>query len=367
MKNTKRIIPLMLILSLIAVCLFPAFAVGSSTVENDVTVVFDALQYYTENNDKNITEEEIVNQLGEPQKQEDWNYKTPEKEYPIHTITYENREYSFYEGVLQRITLYDEFTYTNKNDFLGMFNLSKNANTTINDTNSFYRAYNCGVHDLWIQYGDGKITLTKISYGDVFGGDDTEAGQTITAEELSAVFGTILIVLLLAMIAIIAKVSHAKKNKKRVLNELKAQGLLQEIVAKHTYGLPVAEGLFCTIQAYTDHFDFYSGNVHISLANEKIIDVCTKSETEIQQQYVSSVGGAVGGAVLFGPLGAMIGGRARKKTDTTTTYYMIITYKNAENNIAYIGFDISNCILPAHKLIDAFEKNNTKGSAHIEL
>ena len=95
--------------------------------------------------------------------------------------------------------------------------------------------------------------------------------------------------------------------------------------------------------------------------------MCAKSETEIQQQYVSSVGGAVGGAVLFGPLGAMIGGRAKKKTDTTTTYYMIITYKNAENNIAYIGFDISNCILPAHKLIDAFEKNNTKGSAHIEL
>lgn len=362
MKSTKRTIPFMVILSLIAICLFPTLAVCAPTDNNDASVVFDALQY-----DKYITEEEIVNQLGEPQKQEDWNYKTPEKEYPIHTITYENREYSFYEGVLQRITLYDEFTYTDKNDFLGMFNLSKNANTTINDTNSFYRAYNCGVHDLWVQYSEGKITLTKVSYGDVFGGDDAEAGQTITAEELSAVFGTILIVLLLATIAIVAKMSHARKNKKRVLNELKAQGLLQEIVAKHTYGLPVAEGLFCTIQAYTDHFDFYFGNVHISLANEKIIDVCTKSETEIQQQYVSSVGGAVGGAVLFGPLGAMIGGRAKKKTDTTTTYYMIITYKNAENNIAYIGFDISNCILPAHKLIDAFEKNNTKGSAHIEL
>lgn len=364
MKSTKRTIPFMVILSLIAICLFPTLAVCAPTDNNDTSAVFDALQY-----DKDITEEEIVNQLGEPQKQEDWNYKTPEKEYPIHTITYENREYSFYEGVLQRITLYDEFTYTDKNDFLGMFNLSKNANTTINDTNNFYRAYNCGVHDLWIQYGDGKITLTKISYGDVFGGDDAEAGQTVATEDTLPYIVAIIAIFLFIVFCIVmaVKTSKAKKAKKRVLNELKAQGLLQEIVAKHTYGLPVAEGLFCTIQAYTDHFDFYSGNVHISLANEKIIDVCTKSETEIQQQYVSSVGGAVGGAVLFGPLGAMIGGRAKKKTDTTTTYYMIITYKNAENNIAYIGFDISNCILPAHKLIDAFEKNNTKGSAHIEL
>lgn len=42
--------------------------------------------------------------------------------------------------------------------------------------------------------------------------------------------------------------------------------------------------------------------------------MCIKTDKEIQQQYVSSVGGAVGGAVLFGPLGAITGGRAKKKT-----------------------------------------------------
>lgn len=369
MKNKKsRTILFTVILSILSICLLAPTVLGAQTTKDtEPIVVFDALQYNVEN-DQKITEEEIINRLGEPQKQEDWNYKTPDKEYPIHTITYENREYSFYEGVLQRITLYDEFAYTDKNDFLGMFNLSKNANTTINDTNSFYRAYNCGVHDLWIQYGDGKITLTKISYGGVFSGDDAEAGQTTSDEifpyEIALVLLAIFIIFCIVMLV---KTSKARKNKKQALNRLKSQGLIQELVAKHTYGLPVAEGLLCTIQAYRNHIDFYSGNVHISLSNEKIIDVCTKSETEIQQQYVSSVGGAVGGAVLFGPLGAMIGGRAKKKTATSTTSYLIITYMNTENNIAYIGFDVSNCDIQAKRLVLTYKQADIKGSTHIEL
>lgn len=366
MKNKKsRTILFTVILSILSICLLISTVLGAPTTKDaESIVVFDALQYNVENNQK-ITEEEIINRLGEPQKKEDWNYKTPDKEYPIHTITYENREYSFYEGILQRITLYDEFTYTDKNDFLGMFNLSKNANTTINDTNSFYRAFNCGVHDLWIQYGDGKITLTKISYGNVFSGDGAEAGQTTSDETFP--YAIALILLAIFIIVMLVKTSKAKKNKKQALNRLKSQGLIQELVAKHTYGLPVAEGLLCTIQAYRDHIDFYSGNVHISLSNEKIIDVCTKSETEIQQQYVSSVGGAVGGAVLFGPLGAMIGGRAKKKTAISTTSYLIITYMNTENNIAYIGFDVSNCDVQAKKLVLTYKQAGIKGSTHIEL
>ncbi|MEH2944892.1 hypothetical protein VSQ32_19130 [Lachnospiraceae bacterium KK002] len=54
--------------------------------------------------------------------------------------------------------------------------------------------------------------------------------------------------------------------------------------------------------------------MNFELEKSKITDMCIKTDKEIQQQYVSSVGGAVGGAVLFGPLGAITGGRAKKKT-----------------------------------------------------
>lgn len=50
-----------------------------------------------------------------------------------------------------------------------MFNLKQYSNTQINDTNSYYRAYYCGVHDLWLEYADGEITMTKITYGKIFG------------------------------------------------------------------------------------------------------------------------------------------------------------------------------------------------------
>ncbi len=185
------------------------------------------------------------------------------------------------------------------------------------------------------------------------------------------VIGIILALFLVAFIVfciyMAIKTSKIKKMQKKALKQLKTQGLTQQVVTMHTYGLPVAEGVACTIQAYNDHLDFFSGTTHISLTREKITDMCVKGETEIQQQYVSSIGGAVGGAVLFGPLGAMIGGRAKKKTTKTTTFYLIITYKNNEGSISYLGFDVSACYFPATKLVTEFHKLNQNGSTHIEL
>lgn len=63
---------------------------------------------------------------------------------------------------------------------------------------------------------------------------------------------------------------------------------------------------------------------------EKIIDVTLKLEKDIETDYVSSIGGAVGGAVLFGALGAMIGGRVKKKQTIETTEYSIFTYNKGD-------------------------------------
>lgn len=211
--------------------------------------------------------------------------------------------------------------------------------------------------------------ITKVSHGDVLDGGKTESKQAESIEDLFPIICGIVLLLFIAVFCFVmfSKTSKARKVSKQNYYTLLEQGLLQQIGAKHTYGLPIAEGLFCTVRAFKDHFDFISGNIHVSLLNEKIIDICTKTETEIQQQYVSSVGGAVGGAVVFGALGAMIGGRAKKKETRTTTIYMIITYKNAEDNIAYIGFDVSSCYFQAQKIIDEFNKKNNNGCAHIEL
>lgn len=137
--------------------------------ESSVPVVFDALQYEVKDGE-NITEEELINQLGEPDSIDEWNYEVGGGQYyPLRTLYYGTSEYTFNDDKLQRITLYDKFTYESKEDFLPMFNLKQYSNTQINDTNFYYRAFYCGVHDLWLEYGDGEITMTKITYGSIFG------------------------------------------------------------------------------------------------------------------------------------------------------------------------------------------------------
>ena len=117
----------------------------------------------------------------------------------------------------------------------------------------------------------------------------------------------------------------------------------EKILVKHFTGLPLAEGTNCTIRHNQNGFVFTAGGNTFNLSNDKITDMCVKTDAEIQKQYVSSVGGAVGGAVLFGPIGAMIGGRAKQKTTMTSTQYLIFTYlKN--NQITYIKFKIHNPI-----------------------
>lgn len=135
----------------------------------EIPVVFDALQYQVVDGE-NITEQELIEQLGEPDSIEEWkNEIGGGLYYPIRTLYYGDAEYSFNDDKLQRITLYGSFHYESKEDFLPMFNLKKYANTAIDDTNYYYRAYNCGVHDLWLEYADGEITMVKITYGNVFG------------------------------------------------------------------------------------------------------------------------------------------------------------------------------------------------------
>lgn len=72
---------------------------------------------------------------------------------------------------------------------------------------------------------------------------------------------------------------------------------------------------------------------------EKLTDISVKTDTEIQKQYVSSVGGAIAGGMVFGPLGAIVGGRAKQKKTAESTYYLIFTY-NSNNQICYASFEI---------------------------
>jgi len=113
------------------------------------------------------------------------------------------------------------------------------------------------------------------------------------------------------------------------------------IKAKHMAGLPMAEGAEIFVYRCDDKVVFERNQDTIELEITKVRDILIKTDVEIQKSYVSSAGGAVGGYVLFGPLGAMIGGRAKEKKSTTVEKYLIFAYEK-ENDLNYISMEVSN-------------------------
>lgn len=186
------------------------------------------------------------------------------------------------------------------------------------------------------------------------------------AAAAAVIFPVIFLILIIILcIVMIRNTTKAAKARKKKLVDLKDKGVSIFALFRHVNGLPLAEDVFCEIHSYPDRYEVISRAMQFSLSKDKVRDVCMKTETEIREQYVSSVGGAVGGAMLFGALGAMIGGRVKKKTDRTLHTYLIITYIS-EEEIKYIGFDATADWGTVNKLVKEFRERNTE-STRIEL
>lgn len=175
------------------------------------------------------------------------------------------------------------------------------------------------------------------------------------------------LIMLPIMILIIVGIVNASKKKKARKAELQQSGLLQYSAFHHVNGLPIPENLLCEIRSYGDRLDFKAGTTNIKLPREKITDMCIKTDTEIQDQVVSSVGGAIAGGMMFGALGAIIGGRAKNKKMQTITQYLIITYTEEHEELKYIGFNIKNNPPSAVKLVKEFQALNSNSEIQIEL
>lgn len=114
------------------------------------------------------------------------------------------------------------------------------------------------------------------------------------------------------------------------------------IKVKHMAGLPVAEGAEVFVYRCEDKVVFERNQETFELDVSNMKDILIKTETEIQKSYASSVGGAVGGYVLFGPLGAMIGGRSKEKTSAILEKYLIFDYVNKGGSQDFISFEVTN-------------------------
>lgn len=102
-------------------------------------------------------------------------------------------------------------------------------------------------------------------------------------------------------------------------------------------GLNMPTGTTCKVVAAGDKMVISALKQEYTLPNRKIIGVDIQTMKDFQKQYVSSIGGAVAGGVLLGPLGAILGGMAQQKTIKNTTPLLIVTYEKEPMDIQYIN------------------------------
>lgn len=149
--------------------------------------------------------------------------------------------------------------------------------------------------------------------------------------------------------------------------ELEERNALFKCQGLHVYGLPVAEDAQVICYWCRDKVLFETSGTSFNLSFDKLTDVASKTDKEIQianttqEQYVSSTGRAVAGYMLLGTVGAVIGGRARKKKVSSTTiisksveHYLIFTYVD-DNEVKCVAFEIFNTN-DAKRFVDEFQK-----------
>jgi hypothetical protein len=136
--------------------------------------------------------------------------------------------------------------------------------------------------------------------------------------------------------------SKGRKQLKR-MNEEKMNNLNAKERGNfsHIAGLNLPENVLCEVYWGQDKLIIESSGVTYNLPFDRIKDICIKTDIDIQKAYVSSAGSAIAGAMVFGPLGAIVAGRAKEKVTKNISNYLIIIYKK-EDTIDYISFNATN-------------------------
>lgn len=128
----------------------------------------------------------------------------------------------------------------------------------------------------------------------------------------------------------------------------------------HICGLPLSENSKCILHLCDNQVVVEGTGKIFKLKKDKIIDMNIKTSKEVR----NSISGAVGGAILLGPIGAFLGG-----SSTDFHRFFIIIYENKENKEQCISFDLKDELKIYKEIYNYVEqfKNNITEKKKIEL
>lgn len=136
---------------------------------------------------------------------------------------------------------------------------------------------------------------------------------------------------------------------KKVRNEMLALGDLVE-------GLPIPQSSDVSIKMTPGALTITGSGQEFEIDASKLTLVDLKSDVEMEKIIQQSAPGMIIGAVTFGVIGAMIGGRVKTKEKRTVNHFLIINYQSDE--LKTIVIDATKDWYNAAALVDYFRKLN---------
>lgn len=133
------------------------------------------------------------------------------------------------------------------------------------------------------------------------------------------------------------------------------------LASSHVSGLPIPDETGCSLIFEEDNLTIKTvevDSIQFKVSYNKIVNLQTQTNYDLQNTMVSSAGGAVAGALLFGAPGDMLGGRAKKKKVITVEHFLVITYKK-DNALENLHFQLREevgemVVIKAEKLIEKY-------------
>ena len=174
MQKKNRIITIMVVFGMLV---FVIVNMVKNTYSGEI--IFDAMQFYTGDFVTTVSEEQLINMQGQPDKTKTWNYINGAITYSINSLQYEPNSnsssgytytYDFSSGALQRIVIEDlQLEYSSKYHILAMFGLIRSSDSFVNATDTTFKVTNCGVHDLQVTDMNKQIlNNVQITYGTIY-------------------------------------------------------------------------------------------------------------------------------------------------------------------------------------------------------
>jgi Fe2+ transport system protein FeoA len=126
--------------------------------------------------------------------------------------------------------------------------------------------------------------------------------------------------------------SIPKRRAKKALNKrMHEVGAVNGAYLEHIAGLPISEGKVCACFLMPNAIMVEVNQSQYYIGSGQLTEVSIKKDVEIKEAYVSSAGGALAGGLMFGALGAAVGGRVKKKRDLKVKKFLVIGYVQNED------------------------------------